>query len=875
MKPISLTLCAFGPYAKEQKIDFTVFEKQGVFLITGDTGAGKTTVFDAISFALFGEGSGGSGRRSVRSFRSDYASQKDDTYVEFTFLHKGRVYTVRRSPEYERASRRGEGTVKNVASASLVSESPAMTVTGIDAVNERVHELIGLNREQFAQTVMIAQGDFLKILNAKSEDRKKLFQQIFDTGIYAELQQKLKDMNRECTDNCKLLDTKAQETMASAICEPEREQYALLKEYVSDAKFAPKALELIETVAETQSEEHKQAVAGRENAEKRVTVLTEQLIAGEHRNEDLLSLVSMQDKLLLHEKRRSEMEIKAAELKKARLAAELIPLFTERAAAEKEEEEAKKSIRFFEAEKKKEETLLKPAEERFALAAEALEERPALLMRAEELKKAVPAVKMLRQKQKELAEAAKKAQNAIEEETVLAREYEALRLRFFRSESVLLAALLKEGEPCPVCGSLDHPAPAKGEGESVTKEKLDLAEERYKAAAAVSVKLAGNVRVIETEVNAQTASLTSAGIDPKTDPSMLVLEEASSRKKAEALEKEEAKARTEKEEIQKALERAAAGLETESARREQKRKEAGAITEKLKTESLKAGFESEETAYAAIRTTSECERLERELDAYASEKRSLEDRIALIRSRYDSTEPADVDSLRREKAAAEETKNAFAAREKVLYKNASSNTEAAKRLRQLLAQKKKDEKRRTVIRDLYNACSGQISSHVKVSFETYVQQFYFKQVITAANVRLQKLTGGAFTLRCKPEAKNMRSQSGLDLDVFDRNTNAWRDVSTLSGGESFLASMALALGLSDVAQALSGGIRLEAMFIDEGFGSLDDEALNKAVDLLSDLADGSRLVGVISHVSELKERIPQKLIVRKTPNGSVLKTEER
>ena len=179
-----------------------------------------------------------------------------------------------------------------------------------------------------------------------------------------------------------------------------------------------------------------------------------------------------------------------------------------------------------------------------------------------------------------------------------------------------------------------------------------------------------------------------------------------------------------------------------------------------------------------------------------------------------------------------------------------------------------------MINDLYRTVSGQKAGEKgKLNFETYVQQYYFKEVVAAANKRLTVLTDGGFVLRCKESAKNLRSQSGLDLDVYDINTMQWRDVSTLSGGESFMASMALALGLSDVVQNQSGQIRLESMFIDEGFGSLDENALRQAIGLLSKLADGKRMIGVISHVAELKERIDQKVVVTKTRTGSEIRME--
>ena len=197
MRPIDLTMSAFGPYAKETFIDFDFLSTGGVFLITGDTGSGKSTIFDAISFALFGEGSGGKEKRASRSFRSDYADAKTETYVRFRFSHKMRTYEITRNPEYEREKVVGKGKTKQAARAVFKCEETGEVIDGIGQVDEKILSLIGLTRDQFAQTVMIAQGDFLKILNAKSEDRKKLFQKIFGTGVFSELQTRLKEMHAE------------------------------------------------------------------------------------------------------------------------------------------------------------------------------------------------------------------------------------------------------------------------------------------------------------------------------------------------------------------------------------------------------------------------------------------------------------------------------------------------------------------------------------------------------------------------------------------------------------------------------------------------------------------------------------------------------
>ena len=223
--------------------------------------------------------------------------------------------------------------------------------------------------------------------------------------------------------------------------------------------------------------------------------------------------------------------------------------------------------------------------------------------------------------------------------------------------------------------------------------------------------------------------------------------------------------------------------------------------------------------------------------------------------------------------AARTTARRAAAEDTALTAAQTADETAIARLTAIAEKRAAAQHRWAVVNEVYATVSGQMSRRTKLSFETYVQQYYFKQVIAAANKRLTVLTDGMFVLRCKEEAKNMRSQSGLDLDVLDRSTGLWRDVSTLSGGESFMASLALALGLSDVVQSRSGGVRLDAMFIDEGFGSLDENALRQAMELLTRLAGGARLVGVISHMPELKERIERKVIVTKTVSGSKLRVE--
>ena len=313
--------------------------------------------------------------------------------------------------------------------------------------------------------------------------------------------------------------------------------------------------------------------------------------------------------------------------------------------------------------------------------------------------------------------------------------------------------------------------------------------------------------------------------------------------------------------------------ETAEKRLKELEKERLTLTEAFQTALSANGFAGEDAYRTAKISESAMNAMDEEIRAYDEKARSLKDRREELAGLLQGLTPADLGAIQQQVQAEEAERSKFAREESALGKDLAINQSC---LRELLEAKKKKDRlgqRWALVHELYYNVSGQTSSQVKLSFEAYVQQFYFKQVIAAANMRLNVLTEGKFTLRCKEEAKNLVSQAGLDLDVLDRSTGVWRDVSTLSGGESFMTSLALALGLSDVAQARSGGVRLDSMFIDEGFGSLDEDALRQALELLSGLAGGSRMIGVISHVGELKNRIDKKIIITKNLTGSSITLE--
>ena len=446
--------------------------------------------------------------------------------------------------------------------------------------------------------------------------------------------------------------------------------------------------------------------------------------------------------------------------------------------------------------------------------------------------------------------------------------YSRVKEAFFRSQSSLIAATLEEGKPCPVCGSLHHPAPAAARGESATRAQLDKAE-RSRAGAEREAREAMLEKArVESAFQEGKARIAELGFAAEEDAAALKARTAILRGEITETEKRHKQAGEALNAARLAAREAATRAEGAEKGLEEREKERLVREAAFQSALGDNGF-ADEAAYRQAKMDEKAmNALELRIRAYDEQARSLTDRLAELAGKLEGKAPADLRALQAQVQAAEAERSRFAEAESSLGNRLAINRQSNREL--LEAKKKKDRlgERWALVHELYCNVSGQTSSRVKLSFEAYVQQFYFRQVIAAANKRLNVLTDGGFTLRCKEEAKNLVSQAGLDLDVLDRSTGVWRDVSTLSGGESFMTSLALALGLSDVAQARSGGVRLDSMFIDEGFGSLDEESLRQAMELLSGLAGGSRMIGVISHVGELKNRIDKKIIISKNLTGS-------
>ena len=872
MKPLHLLLSAFGPYAGETAVDFTRFGEDGLFLIAGDTGAGKTTIFDAISFALYGEASGGKERRKSKSFRSDYAASRTETYVELTFSHRGETWRIRRNPEYERPKKSGDGTTVEKANACLTNLDSGEALEGLSDVNARVLGLLGLTQDQFTQTVMIAQGDFLKILNASSDDRQALFQKLFNTSVYADLQWKLQEMNRNCTREKEELDHRIR--IAAEKLDPEsdfaeRENLAL---YRTEARYADLLAECLARLIDGERNARDRAARDKAAAGEGADALIAAIERGKAVNADFDALDRSQSDWAALVDAQSAMDDLEASLNKARKAQGLA---AEEALRRSLSGEIEKQQRALNAAAE----ALTAAEKALPEAGAALEaaeahagEADALLASARQLANCLPVLRELERQKGELARQQARMSNLLEDSRRADAAYTAAKEGYYRSQAGLLAEALEDGKPCPVCGALTHPQPARLTAEAVTRADLEAADQRHRQAADALHEADKALTGLKAAVEGGASRLREMNIAP----------DETQRQLKQRIDDSEARARQYRDAIEarrKACEALKIQMEKSRAAVEEGEKRLASLRESEARQDAQfrqrlagAGFEDEQAYRLARLPDRDISDIEARLKAYGERKRSLSDGIAALRAKLSGKDRTDLSGLEARQRAWKEAQKAAEAKEAALMKRLALHEDSLKQIREARRQQKRREEYWAVVRDLYNCCAGIAGGNrrAKLTFEAYVQQYYFKQVVSAANKRLTVLTDGLFTLRCKEEARDRVRQSGLDLDVLDRGTGQWRDVSTLSGGESFLASLALALGLSDVVQAQSGAIRMDAMFIDEGFGTLDDNALRNSLQVLADLADGKRLIGIISHVHDLEERIEKQIVVSKTLKGSII-----
>lgn len=1040
MRPLKLTMSAFGPYAGGETIDFKNLNDKNIFLITGPTGAGKTTIFDAISYAVFGEASGSS--RDKDTLRSDFALSETPTYVELEFELRGKEYKITRFPQQERKKVRGEGFIFKNADAELILPNGDI-VTKVNKVDEKVSEILGINKNQFRQIVMLPQGEFRKLLEAESKEREVIFRKIFGTEAFEIIQRKLDDQKKSLYR--KIADTKTQRDTHVKHIDPGNDELLIKLINAEDLNI----IEIINKTIEFINKDEEESKNLKEEIQKlkdQQIKFQKNIVEGEEINKKLKEKYELEEKLNSHLSKKKVYEEKQIRLDKGRKTIEI--KLVEDSLIDRQHNLKLKQSQYKESEQK-----LKVAVENLFLCKSKLEQEEAKEGSRKKLSDDIATLKNSEEKVKEyeqkssqihklrkelknkeeclkklklsintdkdkletisktLVEAQEaetqkeKGDRAVNEKEFLISElrdlykktgeykknndkhksdsksfkefeekynsskikYEFMEDNFRKGQAGLLAKDLKEGSQCPVCGATHHPKRAQIFGDVPTEKELKQAkadydnlredreiklnnlanlngiikkskEELLDKKEKLKPYLSEQIEEEEQLLKYLTAKGKKIGEDlenlKKQQAELIKLihkkksiEDSIVSRKEQIKNKEDSMENLEKEyteyygkveseekllinaekeisqEIRtvtkltariKEQQIALAKLENDFKRaqesyskaqteqaslkadKEGKSKNVNEVVEEVKVwqeqlnNKIKGADFEDYNQYVLFRMTEEeIKLLEKDILEYHQNLKSLKDRVENAIKDTEGLKEVSIENLTKSLNELKQGEQHLEKREKDIFSRINNNNKVLKELEAISEAIREEEEKYSVIGDLAKIATG--DNREKITFERYVLAAYFDEIITAANIRLNKMAGGRFVLKRKEEKGKGSKQEGLELEVFDNYTGKARHVKTLSGGESFKASLALALGLADVVQCYAGGISLDTMFVDEGFGTLDPESLDNAIQCLIDLQKGGRLVGIISHVPELKERIDARLEISTAKEGSKAK----
>lgn len=957
MKPIKLIMSAFGSYGGIEEIDFEKVN-QGIFLITGDTGAGKTTVFDAITYALFDETSGG--RREGDMMRSQFAEESTPTYVELTFSYNGNSYRIRRNPNYQRISKRknknGEYTyTTELASVELTMPDGQVFPGKARETNEKIREILGVDVNQFTQISMIAQGEFLKLLHAPSRERKEIFSHIFDTRIYWQIQNRLKEQAKgifvELEHNKLLLERELQ----GIRCEREEWQQALTRIETGKEEIF-RVLSLLE---EEQILQKQQLLEQEEQISSEVQQIKLQLAQAEECNlqfqrkqEETKAIGDMEQQLQELYVKMEQEEVRKKELEHS--VAQQLPELEQKLARARNQlpeyerlAEHKKELKQLEQKREQAHKQWKRTEEEWNRAKEEvgalqsnqkelqpqLEELSKQEQQQREEKSRKEEISSMRTKykeamtwQQELVQQRQLVAEAIRNSEQKSHAYETCYHMFVAEQAGILAEGLIEGEACPVCGSSHHPMKAVLSEHAVTQQQVEQAKQSQKQAQQLLEHENEKLRSQQERLEGLKQVLLHSGqqlqlgmqevlyggqqlqseMQEKTSLNMqgeeffvkleelLKCAETVNRERLNRLQKAVQQLYEKQKQFQmqeQRLEQLMQQQEILSSQREKLREQA--YESNLAYEKRKQSIQEtqQKMEYASIEALKvNIEKVEQQkkqlsgqleqVSALLQQKQQqaahiqgkLEERkkqLELLTEMLNGKEPVDISILLEREKGLLQKKEGTEHNIRSLLGVMENNQLGKEKLVRLYEQREEFKKQYEVADTLSKTANGNLRQQARLDLQTYVQRRYFKYMIGEANRRLVEMSNGKFILQCRQlEQLAKQGEAGLDLDVYDMVTDKVRDVKTLSGGESFLAALSMALGMADVIQKNAGRVHLDTMFIDEGFGSLDEEARGKALQILQELAGEKRLIGIISHVTEMKEQMDRKLIISKSDKGS-------
>ncbi len=1080
MKPVKLTISAFGPYPGRETIELDKLGQTGIYLICGNTGAGKTTVFDAISFALFGEPSGNF--RDAKHLRSDFADPSTETFVELDFEYRNDMYRIRRSPQYDRPKQRGEGTTTNIASVEFHRPGkPVLTKTG--DVKSAVEDLLGITQEQFSQIVMIAQGEFRKLLSASTTERSLIFRRLFNTGPYERFQNDLESKRRELKNEYFKLKQEMHLIASSArisdgptarlVAEHDNDgtltvailEDALLHQQSIDSDDAENANTHValaqaavdrairhEEAAQTASKAHEAAERMQTALEQlgntrcdiqaRMQTAESSMVAAETMKASIAEINSHTQSYLQLETSKKAADAAETELRSSDIhlnglkmkIAEIDTAQSEIAKRIKENEPAPIALERARAEHNALETGIKRLEEELrtwhaieqarreraaaqqeadrAAAAQksaqdavdtilrkiedaesecnALSDAPVKLEQARSRARSAQdslrqadddahafdiAASESRTASNDAGKAARLFSEAADESEKAHRRWQEANELYLSGQAGVLARSLKQGEACPVCGSTHHPRPAAFTAVTPSESDLEHCKETAEQAARIESEAAAVARAAKAAAEIKSTELQSL-IDRTGDKEeisarrrgcqrdlekaqddlraaeRLCAQRSNGLKRLESLQAENAAAQDMLAKAKKIADAATAKLQAASARVQtlEERMPASEPTETEKTlsalkldihyareamranelkaaalkEDAKALEELEAARMQAVKEMEDenaaseqhrCELIrckaiidqlagtlpypnqhdaDREVKALRQQIRTIEEnyeaakmandanrasivelsgKLNALRHQAENWKPEQLEEAISEKHAAEESRRTWTQSRDEIMGRSIANTSCIEALKKAKSTYARIDRQYGELQTLADIANGKSTGKQRITFEAYVQGMYFNQVIRAANRRLAIVSNGRYELMRQQNPLSNKGRTGLDLDVLDNYTGKVRDASTLSGGEAFEASLCLALGLSDTVQERAGGIQLDTMFIDEGFGSLDQEALTRAIKMLTSITGTGKLIGIISHVEELKTSIDKKIIVSKSQSGSTLSIE--
>lgn len=888
MKPLKIKISAFGPYKNCIDIDFEKLGESGIFLITGDTGAGKTTIFDSISFALFGEVSGSN--RPVPSVRSDFADNDTETFVELEFTHKNKKYKIRRNPAYERTKKRGEGTTKTSADASL--EYDDKVISGTKNVDIKIEEILGINSKQFKQISMLAQGEFLKILFAESKDRTEIFRRIFDTDIYNQIAKRLADKTR----------------IAKAELEQLKDYFAInssnivWKDGIQSVQpkdvnelFIQEILEKLQQEIKINSEQFEKCQEQISKQSDENSKMEKEITAQKDKNDKIDRCQKLQEEQKVLQEKQEDIKQKEILIQKSQeIINKILPKEDKKKELEKEILQKQKVLQDI-SEKIE---LGKKKEEKFKQILELIEIIKVQFQKYSELKDGkteledkIKKLQVIIKEQENKKIASENAQKLEAEWEKLSTEVLEKEKEFFREQAGILAEKLKENEPCPVCGSLHHPNLAIKSTSVLTKEELDNLKEKEEKSRKTLTDATNKV----TEINSKIETLIKefgekpdvelynkkyAEISEELEKAYNQLNDNYKKIMLKDIVIESFEYDIFKEKITNKISKEREEFLKLQTQQEENKKQIDELLQKKEKaqndyqNTLKElGFENEEQYKKSVLNNLQIEIFSKEIEKYKTDVTINATKLEEIQKEIKGFEKVDLTAKIQEFNNKKQELENMRKQQMEYHRIFENNNRILVDLQ--TNSKKLDSKIKefTMVEDLSKIANGTVYGKRRIEFEQFVQASYFDMVIIEANKRLLKMTDNRFLLVRKESSERVSDKIGLELEVIDNYNGKRRDVKSLSGGEAFKAALSLALGLSDVIQSYSGGIVVDTMFIDEGFGSLDTESREQAINTLNQLTDNHKLIGIISHVTELKERIDKKIIVTKSTEGSKITIE--